>query len=461
MAVTVVIAAVILWKRWEKYCRPNQGGKFQFCLTGVLALSLPTIIAVLFFNIAHGIIRGRLAPRHALERIWLVTRVIFTFLGVTLLIAFWMRDGARSHEKRYVSIFSALLLFLACIATPSNRRRAVAWIGSMNSHKADAELAALSALVGGDAAEETAKAAECSFRLVPFDALRGADDLPGFGTGPADQKALRALASDGAMGDERSVFVSHSWHDDRPAKWDALREWAEHERAQRGAEPLLWLDAACVSPDVPIDRSLAMLPLYLAGTQRMVVLLGETYLERLWCVMELFCFLRMGGSPSRVTVVPVLGGTTSTTATEDQFKAHLARFDVARAQCAKDGDTQRLLACIEVGFGTYVSFNEFIRTTFAAQMWLPVTCLPDTEGHARSDAASLSKTSSTASMRRSVLQMIRSSVGTRSRPGRTQRGQLSGAAAAAPLSELPMAPSCPRSLQADAPSSMCTDSLEA
>lgn len=59
--------------------------------------------------------------------------------------------------------------------------------------------------------------------------------------------------------------------------------WGEHEREQRGGEePLLWLDAASVSPDVPLDRSLALLPLYLAGTQQMVVLLGPTYLDRLW-----------------------------------------------------------------------------------------------------------------------------------------------------------------------------------
>jgi hypothetical protein len=72
-----------------------------------------------------------------------------------------------------------------------------------------------------------------------------------------------------------------AWHDPRGAKWDALQKWAELERAQRG-EPLLWLDCACVAGDVPIDQSLAMLPLYLAGVQQMVVLAGPTFLSRLW-----------------------------------------------------------------------------------------------------------------------------------------------------------------------------------
>ncbi len=77
-----------------------------------------------------------------------------------------------------------------------------------------------------------------------------------------------------------SVFACHCCS--RKCKWEALCAWAEHERTQSGEEPLLWLDSACVKSDLPVDRSLAMLPLYLAGTQRMVVLLGSTFLERLW-----------------------------------------------------------------------------------------------------------------------------------------------------------------------------------
>ena len=157
-----------------------------------------------------------------------------------------------------------------------------AFLRKVGGVQADAERAALASLVGGGATDELAAAAEDTFRLVPFSALRNAEDLPGSGSGPVDQGALQALACHEALGNERSVFVSHSWHDSRAEKWNALRAWARHEKAQRGEEPLLWLDAACVSPDMPIDRALAMLPLYLVGTQRMVVLLGATYLGRLW-----------------------------------------------------------------------------------------------------------------------------------------------------------------------------------
>ena len=100
--------------------------------------------------------------------------------------------------------------------------------------------------------------------------------------------------------------MSHSWHDPREAKWAALRAWAERYEAEHGALPMLWLDAACVAQDNSTDRSLALLPLYIAGCQRMVVLAGSTFIERLWCVIEIFCFLRMGGALDRITVVPVV-----------------------------------------------------------------------------------------------------------------------------------------------------------
>ena len=45
---------------------------------------------------------------------------------------------------------------------------------------------------------------------------------------------LHALTRHADLGDERSVFVSHSWHDGRQAKWEALKAWGEHERECEG-----------------------------------------------------------------------------------------------------------------------------------------------------------------------------------------------------------------------------------
>ena len=67
--------------------------------------------------------------------------------------------------------------------------------------------------------------------------------------------------------------------------------------------------------------------------------------------MELFVFLRMGGSSDRVVVLPVVEdgaafGAADAAQVVDRFKADFAKFDVAMARCAIEADTQRLLACI-------------------------------------------------------------------------------------------------------------------
>ena len=133
-----------------------------------------------------------------------------------------------------------------------------------------------------------------------------------------------------------------------------MRRWAEERQVDKGVTLLLWLDAACVAQD-DVQASLTLLPLFTSGCQHFLMLVGETYTKRLWTVIELFCFLRMGGSVDRVIVLPV--GNMSGVAARSQFDT----FDVKHARCAKDEDTQRLLACIEAGFGAHGPFNEMVR----------------------------------------------------------------------------------------------------
>jgi hypothetical protein len=48
---------------------------------------------------------------------------------------------------------------------------------------------------------------------------------------------------------------------------------------------------ACIDQE-NIDANLASLPIFLAGCKQLVVLAGTTYPSRLWCVMELYVYLR-------------------------------------------------------------------------------------------------------------------------------------------------------------------------
>ena len=135
----------------------------------------------------------------------------------------------------------------------------------------------------------------------------------------------------------------------------------------------------------------------------------------------------------------------------DQFEAQLTHFDVARAQCAKDDDTQRLLACVEVGFGTFSAFNDFIRATFRAQLWLPGTRAAGEEAEQlQNQTSQLVKPRDLAETKGSFLELVRASIATVSRPGRTRR-RVAGDVTAASTGELPLPhpQECPGGSRAD------------
>ena len=113
-------------------------------------------------------------------------------------------------------------------------------------------------------------------------------------------------------------------------------------------------DKACIDQQ-RIDESLAALPVYLSGCQDLLVVVGPTYTRRLWCVMELFVFLQMGGSLDRVTALTLPG---------KEVQRELATFDASKAQCFKAEDRERLLGIIESSFGDFGTFNATVRRIF-------------------------------------------------------------------------------------------------
>ena len=95
----------------------------------------------------------------------------------------------------------------------------------------------------------------------------------------------------------------------------------------------------------------------------------------LWAVMELFCFLRMGGTVASVTVLPLLAeedvaistppaphwtGRTAQHRAAERVLPSVATFEVCNARCEREDDRQRLLACVESGFGSHEPFNKLI-----------------------------------------------------------------------------------------------------
>ena len=121
-----------------------------------------------------------------------------------------------------------------------------------------------------------------------------------------------------------------------------------------------------------IDQALACLPVFLAGCQKLLIVAGPTYTSRLWCVMEIFTFLQMGGGLERIDIHPLLAsaaeGQSDRQATRDRLTAQFAAFDAAEAQCFLAKDRQRLLAVVEAGFGDFKDFNTRVRAIFAARV---------------------------------------------------------------------------------------------
>jgi len=261
---------------------------------------------------------------------------------------------------------SASWFTTALVCTPANRGRIVAWLGALGkSDKAENEAAALAALVNNLSAAEAFKRGTERFRALPLAKLTPAD-LPGSKVLAGYSQGMSAAAQPtkelcdktySAKLGEVDAFISHSWSDDGDAKYDRMKEWAA------GRDVSIWLDKACLDQR-DITTSLAGLPVFLAGCKQLLVLAGPTYASRLWCVMEIFVFVRMGGNTKQDMVVRLLSGATD-------LAPELLKFDAGKAKTFDPNDRERLWAVIEAAFGTFDPFNKVVRDMFNKKLDRP------------------------------------------------------------------------------------------
>jgi len=278
--------------------------------------------------------------------------------GVVLLLS--IRRGAAEEsmlatgDAATYAVAGASWLFCAALATPTNRGRVIVWLGRLGSSAWDEQssAAAIASLLGGQAVLDTWQTATKEFRVLRFSQLRQSD------LASSDDAAdLRARTEPAELGNA-DAFVSHSWHDDGGLKWRVLKAWATDFEKLHGREPTLWLDKACIDQS-NIDQSLACLPIFLSGCNTLLVVPGTTYCQRLWCCIELFVFCHIGSSVEQITVLPLCAGSTETDrkAEAKAVLQSLLTFNAKVAKCFKPEDRQRLLAVIEMSFGTANLFN--------------------------------------------------------------------------------------------------------
>jgi len=155
------------------------------------------------------------------------------------------------------------------------------------------------------------------------------------------------------------AYISHSWHDDGHAKWEAMKEWRNVFFTQHGREPVVWFDKCCIDQR-NIEADLHCLPVFVKGCSHMVLLCGPSYLSRLWCILDLFIYFLMGGSLENIEFVPVLREgheSEDSSAIEQGFDT----FDARECECFRQDDKERMLMLIGTAYGGMEDFNHMVR----------------------------------------------------------------------------------------------------
>lgn len=125
-------------------------------------------------------------------------------------------------------------------------------------------------------------------------------------------------------------FISHSWLDDAKWKEEALSKFAEDFKKRHFRYPTFWFDKVCIDQNNPSD-GIAVLPINIGACEGVLVLLGPTYMSRLWCIWELFSlftFCNRELALERLKIIPVHDGKSVVNLAEQ-----VNNFNIDNAHC--------------------------------------------------------------------------------------------------------------------------------
>jgi len=108
----------------------------------------------------------------------------------------------------------------------------------------------------------------------------------------------------------------------------------------------------------------------------MVVFVGESYFRRMWCMLELFTYVRSGGTVGRIKLKPLHA---------EKAESVIATLDIGKADCYLREDKQRILAIVESSYGSSSQFNAVCRRILKSVN-------DPSEGNAASDGESATST---------------------------------------------------------------------
>ena len=251
--------------------------------------------------------------------------------------------------------------FLVAFVIGAQRHRLVSFLASMTTKTETREAAIIAALLGNANPTACLEIAQQKFRSIPFEELRQ-DDFTRNTETAGETNVLFSKTSPCELG-SCDAFLSHSWKDHGPHKFAALSQWAEQFKEQEGRYPSIWLDKACIDQQ-DISNDLLCLPIFLAGCDTLLIIAGRTYAQRLWCIMEVFVFLKMGGDIHRITILRIDAGDEDEKHEEYEANDLFDKVDVSKCECFLEKDRQRLMGIIEQGFGEFDDFNDIVQQVF-------------------------------------------------------------------------------------------------
>jgi len=179
------------------------------------------------------------------------------------------------------------------------------------------------------------------------------------GTQEERQAEAARLTRPAQMG-EIDVMLSHSWHDDPTAKWKALQDFAEDFHRREHRWPTFWLDKVCIDQQ-DIEGCLKSLSIYLMGCRSTLALVGETYMTRLWCVLELYTLHAFCDEPSVQLIDITTKGTTGAPHLGTDMQEMVSRFQVLDAHCFNPNEEALIMRVVDAGIGGRRAFEKTIR----------------------------------------------------------------------------------------------------
>ncbi len=166
-----------------------------------------------------------------------------------------------------------------------------------------------------------------------------------------DASAVRVydLSRDVRYGEKIDFFISHSWSDDEggKAKLVQLKQLAECFKEEYGRFPTFWLDKCCID-QANIKDGLKVLPINVYACNAIVVLFGKTYINRLWCVWELYTLMLFSPEEKlkdRIKILDILDEKTRETC--HNLKTSLEAFKFQDSTCFDPNEHRRLKSIIQ------------------------------------------------------------------------------------------------------------------